>query len=172
MADALKVFPDALKRNSCRAGETESRSADGATACERLKVVDYKLDNDSFMLTLAFNTNGTLRFVSVLKLIDDFSPTETRLPLSTIQSKASSLADMLASKYGPAVANAPGASLNIGGSKILDLEWQPGRSNKWQSGGDRISLKAEARNKDGMGLYEGDIQIFYRFERTGELDAL
>ena len=169
-ADVLKVFPKAEMQNDCNHGETESRTADGVTACEQLAFEGYKLDNDTFKVTLEFNTNGTLRYVSVLKLLGDYPP-EGKLARSTVESKVASLADLLSSKYGPSVRNVPGASL-FGARKIADYEWQPGRGSEWKSGGDRVALTADGNDLDGSGIVGGSIHIFYTFARAAELDRI
>lgn len=169
-ADVLKVFPLSHSRNYCSASETVSRSADGLTLCEQLLFEGYMLDNVSFDVTFAFNPDGTLRYVSLLKLFGTYRTDEGSVPVAIIRSTFVSLADLLSSKYGPAVTDPPGSFLQRGvaGSK---LEWQPGRGTKWQAGGDRISLSSDGtESKTTPGLFRGAIQIFYTLARREEFN--
>ena len=66
--DILKVFPLAQPQNFCRNGETVSRNAEGLTLCAQLSLEGYMLDNVSFDVTFIFNPEGTLRYVSLIKI--------------------------------------------------------------------------------------------------------
>ena len=170
-SDVLKAFPKAVPRSTCRAGETTARSASGVTDCVHVIVDGYKLDNDLFSLSFIFNPNGSLRYVSVMKMYGGFRDTGL-VPLTTIRSAAQSMSDLLASKYGPAVLDAPGSFGRLK-SSVLALEWQPDRGTTWQSGGDRVSLQADAyEGKTTLGLFYGSVQVFYTFARRADLDRL
>lgn len=169
-ADVRKVFPQARPQNDCRQGETVSRSAEGETLCAQLTFDGYLLDNIPFDVTFVFNPDGTLRYISLLKLYGTFQTDEGSVRAGTINSTFTSLADLLSSKYGPAVANPPGSYLRRG-PVDNEFEWQPGRGTKWQSGGDRISLKSDGtESKTTPGLFRGSVQIFYRFAKRDEFD--
>ena len=92
------------------------------------------------------------------------------MPVGTIKTTFTSLADLLSSKYGPAVADPPGSFLRRGVADS-ELEWQPGRGTKWQAGGDRISLSSDGtESKTTPGLFRGTVQIFYRLARRNEFN--
>lgn len=129
------------------------------------------LDNNDFDVTFIFNPDGTLRYVSLLRSFGDYRNEMDQVPISTISSAAVSLSDLLASKYGQAVKDAPSGFLSK--ERLLEMEWQPGRGASWKSGGDRVALRAEAtESKKNPGLYRGSIQIFYTFTREVELNRL
>ena len=168
-ADVLKVFPLARTENDCRAGDTVSRNAEGLTACARLSTEGYMLDNVSFDVSFVFNPDGKLRYVSLIKMFGRYGRDEGDVvPVATIRSTFTSLADLFSSKYGPAVTDPPGSYLRQGAADS-ELEWQPGRGTKWQGGGDRISLSSSGtESKTTPGLFRGTIQIFYRLARRDE----
>jgi hypothetical protein len=170
-ADVLKIFPLARPQNYCRAGETVSRNASGLSLCEQLSVDGYVLDNVSFDLTFVFNPDGTLRYVSLIKMFGKYGKDEgNTVPVGTINTTFTSLADLLSSKYGPAVADPPGSFLRRG-APDSELEWQPGRGTKWQDGGDRISLRSDGtESKTTPGLFRGTVQIFYTLARCDEFN--
>jgi hypothetical protein len=169
-ADVLKTFPLAQSQNYCRTGETVSRNADGLTLCEQLLFNDYMLDNVSFVATFLFNPDGTLRYVSLQKLFGTYRTDDGSVPVGTINTAFTSLADLLSSKYGSAVANPPGSFLRRG-APDSELEWQPGRGTKWQAGGDRISLSSDGtESKTTPGLFRGSVHVFYTFARLEEFD--
>lgn len=170
-ADVLKVFPNAQVENNCSSGETLARSAEGVTLCEELTVDDVRLDNIDFSATFAFNPDGHLRYLSLMRISGGgFKGTTADIALA--RSVASSLADLLSTKYGPPVKDPPGSFIRRK-EELLELEWQPGRGDKWMSGGDRISLSAEAlESRRQPGSYLITVQLFYRFARRQELDKL
>lgn len=171
-ADVKRVFPQVKNDNLCRDGEKSSRSADGETKCEQLRLTNYVLDNIEFNVSFIFNMDGTLRHVSIIKLYGVYTADKVPVSAGTLRSTFRSLADLLSSKYGPAVDDAPGYDLKF--SPVdQKLQWQPGRGEKWQSGGDRISLSTsgiESRTEPGM--YNGTIHIFYTFAKRDQLDRI
>lgn len=169
-ADVLKVFPLSQPQNFCRKGETVSRNASGLTQCEELTFEGYMLDNVSFHATFRFNPDGTLRYISLLKLFGTYQTDDGSVPVETINTTFTSLADLLSSKYGPAVADLPGSFLRRGAPNS-EREWQPGRGTKWQTGGDRISLRSDGtESKTTPGLFRGGVHIFYTLARREEFD--
>jgi hypothetical protein len=169
-ADVLKTFPLAQSQNFCRKGETVSRNAGGLKLCEELSFEGYMLDNVSFDATFLFNPDGTLRYISLLKLFGTYQTDDGSVPVGTINTTFTSLADLLSSKYGPAVTDPPGSFLRRG-APDSGLEWQPGRGTKWQAGGDRISLRSDGtESKTTPGLFRGTVQIFYTLARREEFD--
>lgn len=170
-ADVMKLFPSARPESSCRNGETVSRNADGETLCRRLWLGAYPLDNMSFDMAFVFTPDGKLRYVSLIKDFGNYERDEGKIvPAEVIQSAFTSLADLLASKYGPAVSDPPRSYLRRGAADSR-LEWQPGRGTKWQSGGDRISLSSHGlESKTVPRLFRGTIQIFYTFARREEFE--
>lgn len=169
-ADVRKLFPQARPQNYCRQGETVERSADGLTLCEKLGFNGYALDGVSFDVSFGFNPDGTLRFVSLIKLYGSYRPNGGSVSPGTINSTFYSLMDLFSSKYGPSVANPPGGLLRRG-PVDHELEWQPGRGTKWQAGGDRILLRSSGlESKIEPGQYKGTVQIFYQFAKREEFD--
>ncbi|MDO9474030.1 MAG: hypothetical protein Q7J28_13315 [Caulobacter sp.] len=171
-ADVLKKFPQATRENDCAAGETVSRRADGDVACESLVLDAYEVDGVDFKARFLFSIEGKIRYVSLLRQYGSPLRELPGVKREEIASRFSSLADLLSTKYGSAVADPPGSLLGVG-RRVGDLEWQPGRGTKWMSGGDRISLSADAYEKrTSPGTYWGSVHIFYVFGRSGEADRL
>ena len=168
--DVRKIFPKVRQQNYCRQGETVSRSAEGETLCSQLTFDGYILDNTAFDINFIFSPDGRLRYISLIKLYGNYRDDEGSVKASVINSTFTSLSDLLSSKYGPAVSDPPGSYLQRGPVNN-ELEWQPGRGTKWQSGGDRISLKSDgAETRTKLGLFRGSVQIFYRFARRDQFD--
>lgn len=171
-ADVLKTFSKASRGNQCSNGEVTARSGDGETACETLVVEAYKIDNTDFELNFIFSTEGKLRYVF---LIHHYGSPHRDLPgvkKEEIMIRYRSLADLLATRYGPDVIASPGNTVGLAG-RIGEIEWQPGRGPKWAAGGDRVTLSADAMEKRlGPGTYWGSVQIFYVFGRRSEADRL
>jgi hypothetical protein len=164
------MFPQAQTQSDCSNGQAVARSSDGVTHCEQLFVEIYPLDNIDFRLTFIFNPEGTLRYVSLIKSFGAPRTDQGSVSLGTLHSTFQSLADLLSSKYGSAVADSPMDMLQLN-SDDRRREWQPGRSNNWQDGGDRLTLNARARESSTTpGLFRGSVQIFYTFARRGEFD--
>lgn len=169
-SDVLAVFPQAVADNPCRSGETLSRSADGPTLCEQLRLDGYELADLEFDVSFIFTPTGTLRYVSLSKTVGRWGTDEGTVSLAAIESMYRSLADLVSSKYGPAVTDPP-SSLMPRSSGNNQLEWQPGRSSDWQAGGDRISLSSDAReSRTAPGRYRGGVHLFYTFARRDEFD--
>lgn len=169
-ADVSRLFPQAQTQSDCFNGEAVARSSDGITHCEQLFVESYPLDNLDFGLTFIFNLEGTLRYVSLHKSFGAFRTDEGSVSLGTIHSTFQSLADLLSSKYGPSVADSPSDMIRLNPDDRR-REWQPGRSNSWQAGGDRLTLSADGRqSRTAPGLYRGSVHIFYTFARREEFD--
>jgi hypothetical protein len=169
-ADVSRMFPQAQTQSDCSNGEAVARSSDGVTHCEQLFVESYPLDNLEFRLTFIFNPEGTLRYVSLIKSFGAFRTDEGSVSLGTLHSTFQSLADLLSSKYGSAVADSPLDMMQLN-SDDRRREWQPGRSNNWQDGGDRLTLSTEGRqSRTAPGLYRGSVHIFYTFARREEFD--
>lgn len=171
-ADALKLFPTVARENQCSKGQASSRSAEGETACETFVVDAYKVDNTEFKLTFIFTIEGQLRYVS---LLHHYGSPHRDLPgvkREEIAIRYRSLADLLSTRYGPAVVDSSGLSLALA-STVGELEWQPGRGSKWIAGGDRVKLFADAIEKRSEpGAYWGTVHIFYTFGRRSEADRL
>lgn len=171
ISDVRKVFPEAQLQNDCRKGETVGRNADGETLCDELKMADYVLDNVPFDVTFAFNPNGTLRYIALLKFYGTYRNDDSNVSAVTIKITFTSLADLISSKYGAAVSNPPISYLLGRGPVDNELEWQPERGTKWENGGDRISLKTDGRESKSMpGSFRGSVMIFYRFAKRSEFD--
>ncbi len=168
-ADVRKEFPQARVQNYCNEGETLKRSGEGETLCAELAVENYVLDNVSFDLTFMFNPDGTLRYVLLTKTYGNFRSEEGGATVATINATFTSLADLLSSKYGPPVADAPRPT--FGGPVEDAREWQPGGGPRFRAAGDHISLTSrgiESRTKPGT--FRGSIQIFYRLAKRAEFD--
>lgn len=169
-SEVRKIFPNAQRKNICRAGVDFFKTSDGEMLCEELFVDNYALNGLTFKASFLFNPDGTLRHVSLLKQFGAYGKNGQGVPATAINSAFISLADLISSKYGQEVADPPGAFMRLGpvGGK---REWQPGRGTKWQHGGDRIALSADAIEKSAApGLYVGSVQIFYSFAKKGEFD--
>lgn len=171
-ADVLRVFSKAKAENSCSAGQASNKSADGEVACGTLKVETYVVDNTTFELTFMFTLEGKLRYVSLLRIYGIPGPDGSGVPKSEIAIRYASMADLLSTRYGPAVREAPGAMFRSS-TKIGELEWQPGRGQEWQEGGDRLKLSADAMERSqSPGTYWGSVHVFYTFARRGESGRL
>jgi hypothetical protein len=167
--DVLRIFPEARVESQCRNGEEYSRSADGLTQCDVL-TVEYELDAQIFNGTFLFNTEGSLRYIGLTHSFGWGRDEAGIIPRETAESAFRSLADLLASKYGPSVSDTPRSLL---GHNPLSQErqWQPGGGTRWRSGGDRISLTSDLRvSRTSPELYKGSLQVFYTFARRGEFD--
>ncbi len=167
--DVLKTFPQAEPSRTmlCRPGEKTMRSADGETLCYVIEIPDYVLDNTHFSVTFIFNPDSTLRYVGLIKQFGRLQKGAAAIDVSTVKSIFVSLADLISSKYGPAVDNSP--SLLLFGSSNNEYEWQPGSGTKWQNGVDRIKLKAEGfPTLETPGIHYATINIFYEFAKRGE----
>lgn len=170
-ADVLRSFPSAQVENYCNTGETLARSAEGVTLCAQLRVDEITLDNSTFSGTFSFDPDGHLRYLSLMRILGaGFKGTAN--DIASARSITTSLADLLSTKYGPSVKDSPDAWMHLK-EELVKLEWQPGRGDKWLSGGDRISLSAEANESArNPGNFVVTVQLFYRFARKQELNQL
>lgn len=170
-SDVLKTFPNAEASRSiiCDRNQKTTRSADGETLCDEVEIREYVLDNTPFSVTFGFNPDGTLRYISLIKQFGRLQKGAAVIDAGTVKSTFTSLADLISSKYGPAVVDSP--SFLLYGSHSREFEWQPGRGTKWQNGGDRIKLKADGYpSLESPQIHYGSIQIFYEFAKRGEFD--
>lgn len=168
-SDVLSVFPEARLERECANGEEYSRSSEGLTQCEVLHI-EYELDGQQFDGTFMFSIEGTLRYVGLTRSFGFGRNEVGTVRRETADSAFRSLADLLASKYGPSVSDTPRSLLGYN-PLFQERQWQPGRGTRWQSGGDRISLTSDLReSRTTPGRFRGTLQVFYTFARRGEFD--
>lgn len=167
--DVLKVFPTAKLDWVCRSGETAQVSREGKASCEEIFLDPYIINDTDFRLTFIFNLDGTLRYVSILKIMGSYAGANSGVERSAIERLFFSLIEPLSAKFGPSVVDSPD-DLHRSERYVGSIEWQPGNGRAWREGVDRVSLSAEAHERTKWpGTYVGSVHIWYSFVNRGEL---
>lgn len=171
-ADVLRVFPQATVEDKCLPDETEQRSAEGSTACKHLVVQSYVLSDAEFELSFLFNLDGTLRYVSILKVLGSPGGSARGVKKSEIETLYWALIEPLSARLGPSVIDAPGSSTRSK-YRVGEIEWQPGNGRAWRDGVDRVKLTAQAVERTRWpDTYFGSVHIWYSFVRRGDVSKL
>jgi len=170
--DVLNIFPTARSKNKCSAGEVEQKSADGSTACEIFAVEAYKLNDTHFDLSFMFNLDGTLRYVSILKVMGSPVGADRGVERSAIVRLFLMMIEPLSARFGASVVDMPGATYHSK-YEVGEIEWQPGKGTAWRSGVDRVKLSANAVERSNWpNTYSGSVHIFYSFIRSADVSKL
>lgn len=170
--DVMKVFPAAKPKNDCAAGETERKSSEGSTSCNMLVFDGYELNDTTFDLTFQFNLDGTLRYVSVIKIMGTPGGADRGVDKLAIERLFSTMIEPLSARYGQSVTDAPGAYFKSK-YKVGEIEWQPGNGREWRSGVDRVKLSADAIERiKWPATYFGSVHIWYSFVRRADVSKL